>query len=575
MEAEKRRRIASRKQSLLQSIEGWKKDFVSFAERLDVITKEPERIKLKPSKILLDFEKERSGRDIIVKARQVYFTTWELARDIWYMLVVPGSRVVILCPSDKDNRFVKEISSRIRIMLGLDDEAQADPEKKYGLLGQYPDLPIYEKSQTQWACGSSSLTISGAGATLKTAEKSNRGKTIHRLHVTEIAYFEYAEETMTAVSPCIGEGPLTEVIFECTPMGAAGYFYNRYKQAKVGDDGYKAHLFEWFRHEDYVRQLEPKEEIKPRTERENELVQVHKVTPEQLKWYRRMVAERGQAKVNQEYPSDDQTCWLFDGRVFFDPESLSHLRTKITPPIEQKVGGLLKIWVKPDPSHSYTIGVDPSNGVGGDPASATVIDRETGEHVASLHGNFNTDDFGVNVAKLGWEYNKALLVMERSASWDRLYKTLMEWHRPDGGEGYSNIYVGADKKVGINMNKATRPALLDALEEAIRKSDARDYLGFKTRDKDFVEEAFLFIVKDEKPQAAPGAHDDRIFSAALAWSQVGETTGLLYTDFEQAPSIAFENNSISFEDAPVLQEARGIGLIEEWGYSGNNDLDGF
>lgn len=503
-------------------------------------------------------------------------TTWELARDIWWMITRPGSKVTILCQSDKDNSAVKAISNRISVMLGTDEAAKLDPEAKFGLLGKYPELGVVQQSTTVWTCGTSILSIIGAGATEKSANKKGRSGTIHRLHVTEVAFFEYADQTLTAILECVPpHSPNNEIVFESTPLGAAGYFYEKYHVAKTGANGYKAHFFQWFNQAEYQSALAEGETVVPENEREKELTKLYGIKPEQLKWYRQRVVDKGQAKVDQEYPSDEQTCWLFEGRLFFDRDALSKHRSKSKPHIAGRFAGALRIWKKPSPDRSYAIGGDPSNGVGGDPVSATVIDRDTGEHVASLHGQFTADRFGEMLAAIGAEYNYALVVLERSSSYQAVFNSMAVWKRPGGektGVGYPNIFYDNDKRPGFKVSSTSRPAMLDALEEAIRKEPGKG--GFETFDVEFVNEAFLFIVSDEKPQAAPGAHDDRVLSAALAWTQVGGVSGLAFTEFDQAPSIAYEEVPIAFEGAYVLDGATGIGPVEYDGLA-NGDFDGF
>lgn len=573
---EARRRKQTKKESHRRLIEGWKKDFQSFAKELDVIDKDGNRIRVQASPILRALESQRTGRDYVLKPRQVFMTTWELARDIWWMIVNPGAKVTVVCQSDKDQSAVKAISDRISIMLGTDDAAKADPEAKHGLLGKYPELAIVQQSSTMWRYGASLLSIVGAGATEKSASKKGRSGTIHRLHVTEVAFFEYADETLTAMLQCVPpRSPNNEIIFESTPLGAAGYFYEKYQVAKTGANGFKAHFFQWFAQPEYRAELSADEKIEPKTEREKELTELYKISPEQLKWYRFKVADQGQAKVDQEFPTDEETCWLFEGRLFFDREALSKHRLCCRKPLATKFGGALRIWKKAEPNKSYAIGADPSNGVGGDPVSATVIDRDTGEHVASLHGQFTADSFGERLALLGVEYNWALIVLERSSSYQAVLNTLADWKRPGGeksGTGYPNVFHDNDQRPGFKVSGMSRPAMLDALEEAVRKPPGKG--GFFTYDEEFIKEAFLFVVTDEKPQAAPGAHDDRIMSTALAWSQVGDVHGLDYTAFQPAPSIAFEEVPAAFEGAPVLEQARGIGIIDYEGLGGN-DFDGF
>lgn len=564
-----RRRSQAKKDRLRATIDGWKADFRSFANELDVIDKDGNRIRVQASPILLAFDIARTGRDYVLKPRQVYMTTWELARDLYFMITRPGAKVTILCQSDKDNTAVKAISHRIQVMLGTDEAAKSEPEAKHGLLGRFPELRIVEHSQTRWSFGASELAIVGAGATEKSANKKGRSGTIHRLHVTEVAFFEYADQTLTAILECVPpHSPNNEIVFESTPLGASGYFYEKYNLSKTGTNGYKAHFFQWFKQAEYRAALAPGEVIEPQTEREKELVKLHGITPEQIKWYRQRVADKGQAKVDQEYPSDEETCWLFDGRMFFDREALSRLRGNCKPPIETKFAGAYKIWIKPDPKKTYILSADPSNGVGGDPMSAVVIEQDTGIHCASLHGQFTADVFGTRLAQVGYEYGYALLVVERSASYQAVLNSLADWKRPGKGEakGYPNVYSDQDRKYGFKISGTSRPAVLDALEEAVRKT-------LVTFDYDLVSEAFLFIVQEEKPQAAPGAHDDRVMAMAIAQSLVTEATGVKPSDFADAPSIAFEEVSISFENAPILEQSRGIGVIDE--YMVASDYDGF
>src|SRR5690606_13332699 len=44
----------------------------------------------------LRFERERTGRDLILKPRQIGFSTMELLRDIWFARMHEGSQVVVV-----------------------------------------------------------------------------------------------------------------------------------------------------------------------------------------------------------------------------------------------------------------------------------------------------------------------------------------------------------------------------------------------------------------------------------------------------------------------------------------------
>lgn len=536
VELEIRRRTKTKAESLKKKLRRWKENFVDFAGELEVSPKDGgDPIPVRQSGILKLFEDARTGRDYVLKPRQVYMTTWELARDIWFFLTRPGVRVVVLCQSDKDNSAPKEISGRLVTMFE-------------SLRRKHPDVPFAKVSDTKWVRtdgSKSELRIMGAGATEKSASKKGRSGTIHRLHITEVAFFEYATETLTAITECVpGPESGSEITFESTPRGAAGFFYEGYNAAKSGKNEYRAHFYRWFEQPEYRTKLNLGETISPETEREKELVELHKISPEQLKWYRQKVADpsKGQAKVDQEYPSDEETCWLFDGRLFFDKEALAKLRQTVANPINKGLSGAFKRWVFPEKEKEYVVAVDPSNGVGGDPAAAVVFERLSGRHCATLSGQFAPDVLAMHVAAIGWTYNQALIVVERSSSQMVVHNTLVSWKRPnDEGTGYPRIFVDKDRQYGFKMTPASRPGILDGLEVAIRTG------AFKTFDLELVKEALLFIVQDEKPQAAPGAHDDRIMASAIAWNLLSVPIGLRHTDFAQAPSIAYANTPIAFE----------------------------
>lgn len=605
---ELRRRKMAKTADRRHIIEEWKSDFIGFAKKLDVIDKEGRRLKVVQSPILKQFEQNRSGRDYVLKPRQVFMTTWELARDIWFFLTKPGVSVVILCQSDKTNDAITTISKRIQVMFGLDDSAKANPEEKLGLLGLYPDFNnpltgIVQKSMTKWTFGDATLTITGAGATEKSASKKGRAGTIHRLHVTEVAFFEYADDTLTAILECIpGKSFGTEVIFESTPKGAAGYFYEGYGKAKAEGrawSGYRAHFFRWFDQPEYREDLVPDEIVEPETAREKELVQLHKISKEQLKWYREKVVNKGQAPTDQEFPSDEETCWLFDGRLFFDREALHKLNMGCTEPVLKKLNGNFKIWQTPEAGHQYIVTVDPSSGGDPslddskkqklDPCAIVVLERGTGRHCATLSGYFKGDVIGNHAAAIGYWYNYALIAVERSSTVDLVHHALDLWKRPplpngtpDSGVGYPHIYMGKDRKRGFVMAELVRVAVLDALESAIRLHE------FVTYDADFVKEAQKFVVQDDRPDHLPGAHDDRIIATAIAWDIIRVPLGLNHTVFSQAPSIAYERTPVSFEGVHTGPNIETLVNSEKqrwaggtgnsgWGpaLSGRGDMEGF
>ncbi len=484
-----------------ERLAAWLADFPSFAALLEIIPREGPRLKLRPNAIQTAFDVARSGRDIILKPRQVGLTTWELARDVWFFLTHAGANVVVVCQSMAGDGAIKEISNKVRIML---DALQTE-----GIA-----LAFSTETSTHWVLKDtdSSLKVIGAGASESSASKKGRAGTIHRLHITELALFEHAGETLNAILECV-PGPQygTEIVIESTAKGAHGSFFERYKGAKAKQGGYSAHFFPWFEQREYRAELEPGESVEPETVRERELVAKHAVTPEQLKWYRQKVVDKTQDLVDQEYPSDEDTCWLIAGRLFFNKDVTEKLRAEATAPIEvtQERGGTFSVWELPKPGATYVIAVDPSEGIGGDPGALIVYERETGKHVATLHGQFPPWELASVSVKIAKQYNMARLVVERNNHGHAVLQAI------DREAKYPRVYKAPDGRPGWYSTEVSRSTALDAFEDAHRRGT------WKSNDAALLGELRTFVVdKTGKAAAAPGAHDDLTMAAVIGWDVI-------------------------------------------------------
>jgi hypothetical protein len=494
------KKVAVVEQTSAFDVSKYSDDFVGFAALLDILPKDSSkgRIKLRPTAIQAAFEARRTGRDIVLKPRQIGFTTWELARDV-FRFVVHRERVAIVCQSSKDDDQVKDLSAKLTIMF--------ESLEALGL-----KLPFASESVSEWRLGDASLRIIGAGASSAAAQKKGRGVTLDRLHITELAFFEHAQVTLNALFEAVHANG--EVTIESTANGAAGVFFERYQAAKAGHGSYAPHFFAWIEHAEYATPLNDNETIEPRTPREKQLVEDHGGTLEQLKWYRAKVEDKGQDLVDQEYPIDEASCWLIAGRMFFDREACVELKAKTTDPLAVEWRGELWIWEQPKPSREYLVIGDPSEGTGGDPGGAIVLDRFSGDHVATLHGQFPPGLFADKLAALGWMFNTALVVVERN---NHGHAVLLALSRPTEAapgvparKAYPRIYRGRDNKPGWHSNEITRSAALDGLENAVRKGQ------WRTRDARAVAEMFTFVVKENgKAEHANGAHDELVIVMAV------------------------------------------------------------
>jgi hypothetical protein len=467
----------------------------------------------------------RTARDVILKPRQVKITSIELARDLWYFLTKPGVAVRVLCQSSTDHSMLNELSERIGVYL-------ASLQKNAGLV-----LDFATESRTSWTLANgSSLKIIEAGASRAAAEKKERGATVHRIHTTELSRWEYAGATLGGMLEAVGKPEYgTEIVHESTPYGmgseergnpddAAGgaYFYWLCQDAKRGIGEYAFHFFSWMQEPEYATALEPGETITPQTDRERQCVALG-ASPAQLKWYRAKVADKGQSNIDQEYALDDETCFLVSGSPFFDRAATAALFAAARDPLSVEhihrdgAVGTLSIWKPPAPGGRYVISGDTSEGTGGDRAGGHVYERGTGEHCATLTGQFKPGELATELEKVGYVYNTAEIAVERN---NHGHACLQELARsgPDK-KRYPVIFHDTDGKPGWLNSEPRRIAALDALEAAHRTG------AWSTRDRTILGEIRTFVVsKSGKAEAARGAHDDHVLMAAIGWDRVTKRT---------------------------------------------------
>lgn len=476
-------------------------DFPTFCRSLVwILDKHAQRTTLSFNEIQRKYNRRRTWRDVILKPRQIGFSTLEIARDVFTFLQ-PGKRVLMICQTDAENTYVKKFGADVeRIIEGLEAA---------GL-----DLHFRERSQGRWSLydRDSSLQIIASGASEAAAAKKGRGGTLSRVHSTECAFYEHPELTMNALLESVPLNPGTEVVFESTPNGMNNYFYNLFIGADAGRNEYRSHFFGWFENPEYQLPLIGNERMEPESERERELVDVYRVTPEQLKWWRAKVSLKGVDEVDQEYPTDKVRAFLKSGRSFFDIGRIENMGTQTKDAIESNHATGLRVWLHPRNWSRYVIGVDPAEGLGedGDWSVASVWDRDTAQHVATLQNKLQPNPFGDLVDKLGRDYNDAEIIVERNKGMALL--SALERLK------YPHIFYESEHKPGLATTEFSRVAMLEDLANAVRDG------SLTTPDLAAIAELRGFVIdpKSGRPYSPTkkrknGIGDDFIFSAALAW----------------------------------------------------------
>jgi hypothetical protein len=163
------------------------------------------------------------------------------------------------------------------------------------------------------------------------------------------------------------------------------------------------------------------------------------------------------------------------------------------------------VWGAPLPGQEYIIGVDSAGGGSdGDYACAEVIDRATGMQCAELHGHLTPEELARRVAKMGKEYNHALLVVESNNQGREVLAYFRTKHP------YENVFH--DKHgAGFLTTWKSKPDVVAAVRTAI--SEAPESFN----SLQLLRELRTFVLgKSGLGEAAAGAHDDCVMAMGIA-----------------------------------------------------------
>lgn len=382
------------------------------------------------------FDAARTGRDLVLKARKLGMSTLELARDVWYWLMHPGVAVRVLCQTETEHGMKQDFARTISLMLtSLEEKGLSIPTSaSAGGKGRW---------QLVAAAGGGVLEVLEAGASTQTADKKGRGGTTHRLHCTEIAFWEAAAATMDSVLNSVtAPAPATEITIESTPNGistndedARGgpYFHRMWKRATSPEgDEFFPHFFPWYELPERRLTLDEGETVTPdqqpieeRRVREEQCVALG-VDQEQLKWFRAQVRAKGLMRVDKELPTDPTTCFIASGSCLCEKSVTERLiaaamaaeRARpmvLTRLVYSGCSAYLRMYEPPTAGMAYWIFGDTSGGEGGDPCALQVWTREAHpRHVATLHGQVRPIELGRLAVAIALRYNGATVAIERN-----------------------------------------------------------------------------------------------------------------------------------------------------------------
>ena len=474
---------------------------------------------------------------IILKLRQeAGFSTWVAALVTWLCTFMDNYQAMVVS-HDEDS--TDTLLSKYQFMHdNMSGDIRPDQDRSSRKLGMF------------WKNGSS-VRIATAG-TKAVADKKGRSKTLQAVHFSEPGFYQAARDLVTGVKSTVKLGPWKIIIFESTPNGRGGYFYDEYQRAKTGKSDYKAWFVAWWSVSKNCIDPTPEQERAWKEWRETgkksarvagqfvedgaDRIERFELTAGQWLWWGntfRNVCDGDEERMAQEYPDDDVSCFLSSGRPVFSPKHLERQRANIHEPemfdiIEKGPEleshyhrqGQFRGWLEPEDGVRYLVTADVCSGGMAQDFSAITVWARRGymlEQVAAYIGRPDPDELAIMIDALGRYYNNAIACPEsntfgrhtikelRKLGYPCIYRSL-EWSKAQGKI--------VKNKLGFETTAKSRPMLISAARKYMRCSTKK----LVVHDIDLVEEIghFCYSMRTNKPEAADGHHDDYVFAMMIA-----------------------------------------------------------
>lgn len=484
-----------------------------------VTNKQGQVVRFKMNHAQRFFFRNRGKRNIILKSRQLGFTTYE-AIDML-----------------DDILFTR--SSLNALMFSFDEASQLDIfDNKIMLAWELFPLKQYYKVDTKRANKLEVKLKEGVYSAI-TVRSSGRSGTFQRIHVSEYAKIckKYPDKAFEIKSGTFQAVPTTgRIDIESTAEGEFGDFHdmfwdawNRVKTGKLPSPvDFKAFFFNWRWDIDEIKAIIPiPVEQMEESDKFAEIKKRHKLSDKEITYYylKWIVSGKDWKTLRQEYPITPEEAFVASGNKLFDADIIATYKREN--PI-RKTGDWV-IFEEPKRGHVYGIGADISEGIGKD--SSTVVVWDFTLALPRMVARFKSDKiepdlFAYELKWAGESYNNALVAPERNnmgratiVKLREIYDNIYKYTRMDEE---TNIET---EKLGWETNLSTKPKMMYDFKTAVNNKlvhipDGELLTECRTYDKENLREAHT----TEKTTR----HWDILIAAAIGYQmrlEVSESSG--------------------------------------------------
>lgn len=459
-------------------------------------------VKFKMNRAQADFESKKHTRNIILKSRQLGFTTLETIDALDDML------------------FTKNFDS-LFIAHGLEPAKDIFDNKIDLAWTNFKLKHLYKAdmdSARKLKVGFGDNTFSSIAV-----DTSGRSGTFSRLHISEFAklcktFPDRAKEVLDGSIPAVPTDGRVDI--ESTAEESSGLFYEMFWNA--WDRGepqhktqFKAHFYNW----QWDEEIETTEVIVdlPKEFRAYQLkynLSDKEISYYYLKFISLGEHERNWATMKKEYPTTPEEAFEGSGNKLFDTEKLG-LQKKIKPIEEYNSFRIYRHYVL---GHRYGMGCDVAEGIGKDSSTMVLWDFSTPRPsiVAEYDNNqIAPDMFAFDIKNLCEKYEYPLVAVERNNHGHTTLSKLREIY-PD-----RHIYQTADDKFGWQTNLVTKPRMMYELNTAVNE------VLIKVRSSKIISEMRRYDkeeLREVKNKGETTAHFDLLIASAIGFQMKNESS---------------------------------------------------
>ncbi len=456
-----------------------------------------------------DFQKNAHWRDIILKSRQWWFTTYCVVLGFDTMTTRPNTNCLFIAhKKDEADAILKNkvpvLWNNYRVKDKLYYEVQTDQawEFRIWFSPNDPSINSFIKTSLSWVSG-----------------------TYHYMHVSEFALIERMRKGASdeIIRWFAAVPPDGKIIIESTARWAYGTYHEMFMQAwertqswlPLGPTEWKGHFYNWFLDPEvqHVQYIIPVNKMKE-AEFFRQTQMDYKLNDKQINWFYNKYLQLKSDKniLLSEYPRSISDAFRASSNAYFNQELLDLQPTR--PPIA--VQGWWKAYAIYDKTHKYCLGADPAGGKGGDNATIVIIDVTARSVCAEYCNAFTTPaQLADEINKVGGKYGYCLAGVERNNHGHAVLERLKSLN-------YPNIYAQLNrnemddketKELGFLTTRTSKPIILSNLSQALNDFSLLVVSEtIKAELSVFPRDASDMVDGDEEVW-----HFDRVMALAIAW----------------------------------------------------------